>query len=100
LSHVDQPLQATKDTHIIIIMTETTTTGSPSNGGANGGSNGGTNGGGALVGTGRVKQGLAQMLKGGVIVSLLNYSQSARGAYLGWFLVPLGPVSCIERRGT
>ena len=40
-----------------------------SNGSANG-SNGGTNGThAALVGTDRVKQGLAQMLKGGVIVS-------------------------------
>jgi len=40
------------------------------NNGSNGnGSNGNGNGNGARVGTSRVKQGLAQMLKGGVIVS-------------------------------
>ena len=38
--------------------------------GSNGNGNG--NGNGARVGTDRVKQGLAQMLKGGVIVSFLN----------------------------
>jgi len=37
----------------------------------NGGTNGNGGNGGARVGTGRVKQGLAQMLKGGVIVSTI-----------------------------
>lgn len=49
--------------------------------GTNGNSNGGGtngNGGAAQIGTSRVKQGLAQMLKGGVIVSSSSYACCGR----------------------
>ena len=50
------------------------------------GTNGNGNGNGsAVVGTSTVKQGLAQMLKGGVIVSRLSlYSQVRRGVAANW----------------
>ncbi len=46
--------------------------------GANGASSGANGVAGAKIGTSKVKQGLAQMLKGGVIVSSLFLSSSVR----------------------
>ena len=71
------------------------------------GTNGNGNGNGATIGTSRVKQGLAQMLKGGVIVSaaLVDVNQDDSCFACAWsewvlpsLLLSLGHLCCFPRR--